>query len=66
MTADARKVITTDWRCRSCFHKPKRGCALCEYWRDLSLEVAFASAMQCACGFASNVPLLVARHGCGR
>jgi hypothetical protein len=55
------------FRCRSCYHKPRPGCAMCAYWVDFQERHAerVAVAHQCACGFVSNVPRLVLEHDAG-
>lgn len=64
-THDARGgVVIEIFRCRSCYHKPQPGCAMCSYWaefQELNAE-RVAAAHQCACGFVSNVPKLLYSH----
>ena len=62
MSGDARKGESVEvFRCRSCFHKPKPGCAMCGYWGKVNV-----TATECLdCGFVSNVPALIAAHDFG-
>ena len=56
--------MRTMWRCRTCFYRsPRAYCYTCEHTiarvmstRDLAREST------CDCGYASNVPRLVAAH----